>query len=311
MMKTEKWNKKLLIGVLTVLVCIFLGCTKKDALILTEEYGQEEAAAGDAKGLIGENAAEDQLKSNTMTDVGMAETGQINADDVSGKTEADQVKSGNMSNADKAKTSTGAEAEKLSDAELLSGAGILAEAEPLSGVALLSEESAKQAEAEEKLLVHICGAVNKPGVYEFKKGDRICQAIEMAGGFAEDAAEDFLNQAQRLEDGMKLCIPTTEEAKEALEEEDAREFLSYAEENSVGEQGQVLEAAEGDSLININTATEELLCTLPGIGSSKAKSIIAYRTEKGSFQTIEDIMKVEGIKEGMFAKIKDKISVRG
>ena len=63
------------------------------------------------------------------------------------------------------------------------------------------------------------------------------------------------------------------------------------------------------SLVNINTAGEDLLCTLSGVGSSRAKSIIAYREQNGAFKKIEDIMNVEGIKDGLFQKIKDSITV--
>lgn len=153
------------------------------------------------------------------------------------------------------------------------------------------------------LFVHICGAVKNPGVYEFSEGDRIYQAVETAGGFTKEAATDFLNQAQKLTDGMKLYIPTKEEAGQAIAEGGSEEsFVSY-------EGGLTGSQDAADDLININTASEELLCTLPGIGSGKAKSIVAYRTEQGNFAAIEDIMKVEGIKEGLFEKIRDRITV--
>ena len=74
-------------------------------------------------------------------------------------------------------------------------------------------------------------------------------------------------------------------------------------------QGISLQAQEQTGLVNINTAGEKELCTLAGIGSSKAKSIIAYREANGTYDRIEDIMKVEGIKEGLFAKIRDDITV--
>ena len=61
--------------------------------------------------------------------------------------------------------------------------------------------------------------------------------------------------------------------------------------------------------MNLNTATEEQLMTLPGIGQAKAKSIIAWREENGNFSKIEDLMEIEGIKEGVFSKIKDSIKV--
>lgn len=146
------------------------------------------------------------------------------------------------------------------------------------------------------IMVHICGAVNWPGVYELTEGDRVYHAIERAGGFTGDADEDYLNQAGKVSDGIRIYIPTKEETSKmqvsALEQE-------------MG----LIPGAESDGLVNINTATQEELCSLPGIGEGKAKSIIAYRQEKGGFSSIEDIMNVEGIKEGLFVKIRDKITV--
>ena len=152
-------------------------------------------------------------------------------------------------------------------------------------------------------VVHICGAVVHPGVYTLEEKSRVYQAIDRAGGFLEDADADFLNQADFLSDGMKLYVPTKEEVKAAGE---------LPKWQDVGKNtGSAVEAdrEKEDSLVNINTAGEELLCTLPGIGSSKAMGIISYREKNGSFRQIEDIMNVEGIKEGLFQKIRDKITV--
>lgn len=142
-------------------------------------------------------------------------------------------------------------------------------------------------------VVHICGAVRLPGVYTLEAGSRIYQAIEAAGGFTEDAGEDYLNQADPVSDGMKIYVPTLEEIEETRWQQISGQAVSD----------------EGKGLVNINTADEELLCTLSGVGSSRAKSIIAYREKHGSFQKIEDIMNVEGIKDGLFQKIKDSITV--
>ena len=142
-----------------------------------------------------------------------------------------------------------------------------------------------------------------PGVYTLEEKSRVYQAIDRAGGFLEDADADFLNQADFLSDGMKLYVPTKEEVKAAGE---------LPKWQDVGKNtGSAVEAdrEKEDSLVNINTAGEELLCTLPGIGSSKAMGIISYREKNGSFRQIEDIMNVEGIKEGLFQKIRDNISV--
>ena len=149
--------------------------------------------------------------------------------------------------------------------------------------------------SEEKLVVHICGAVQSPGVYFLDAGSRLYQAVDAAGGFLEEAGEEYLNLADTLSDGQKIYVPTILEAKEEKLSKERKE------DNVTG--------LVNDSKININTASAELLCTLPGIGSSKAESIIGYREVYGIFESTEDIMRVEGIKEGLFRKIKDKITV--
>lgn len=164
------------------------------------------------------------------------------------------------------------------------------------------EENTIQALKEEVLVVHICGAVNEPGVYELPEGSRIYQAVLAAGGFCEEADRDFLNQAQVIGDGSRIYVPTKEEA--ALADEGMQEFISNGMESADEEHDMT-----NGGLININTASKEELCNLSGIGSGKAESIINYRRENGNFRTIEEIMNVEGIKDGLFQKIKDKITV--
>jgi competence protein ComEA len=139
------------------------------------------------------------------------------------------------------------------------------------------------------VFVYICGAVANPGVYELTGGSRICDALDAAGGFSEDAGTTYLNLAEFVSDGQKIYVPTQEELTVELAAEE--------------------EAAADDGRININTASKEQLVTLPGIGDAKADSIIAYRTEHGAFSTIEEIMEIPGIKEAVFSKIKDFISV--
>ncbi len=138
-------------------------------------------------------------------------------------------------------------------------------------------------DTEEEIFVHVCGAVQSEGVYELPKGSRIFEAIEKAGGFREDAATTEINQAEVLEDGMKVYVPTVAEILEM----------------QVKKSGKV----------NINQASKEELMTLPGVGESKAESIIQYREENGSFKRIEDIMQIVGIKEGLYEKIKEFIQV--
>lgn len=178
---------------------------------------------------------------------------------------------------------SGKEAVLLEDSDLVREQGL---DEEKTGFPAAEKESAKRVE-ESTLFVHICGEVEKPGVYELPEGSRVYEAVEEAGGFTEDAAADYVNLAQILEDGWKIEIPSKEGQTEV--------FAGIAD----------------DGRVDINTAAKEELLTLPGIGESRAESIIAYREKSGGFSRIEDIMKVEGIKEGMFAKMKDKICVRG
>ncbi|MDF2889633.1 MAG: competence protein ComEA helix-hairpin-helix repeat protein [Lacrimispora sp.] len=141
--------------------------------------------------------------------------------------------------------------------------------------------------------VHICGEVVSPGVYELEEGSRIFQAVAVAGGFTENAAADTLNMAEQIKDGMKIQVPDQEEAKRLLDQgTSARGSLP-----------------EGRRQVNLNTAGKEELMTLRGVGDAKADDIIRYRESHGGFQKIEDIMKISGIKEAAFQKIKDDITV--
>ena len=126
-----------------------------------------------------------------------------------------------------------------------------------------------------------------PGVYELAANSRIVVAIEAAGGFTVDAANEAINLAEPLKDGMQIYVPSKEEVKEAS----------------------VLKERADNGLVNINKATEEELCTLPGIGSSKAISIVKHREEHGLFQSKEDIRNVSGIGDGLYAQIEDKIYI--
>ena len=150
----------------------------------------------------------------------------------------------------------------------------------------------------ETLYVHVCGAVNAPGVYELKTDARIYEALEAAGGMTEDAAADWINQAEALSDGERIYVPTQEETEESAQSVSGR----WADPN--GNAG-----GSVSDKININTAAKEELMTLSGIGASKAESILKYRQEHGNFQIIEELKKIEGIKEGVFNKIKDDRTV--
>ena len=148
------------------------------------------------------------------------------------------------------------------------------------------------------IYVHICGAVNQPGVYCLSGNARVFELVESAGGFTEDAAQWCVNMASKLSDGEQLIVPTKEQAESG--------------EWTVGTQGKPgggTEEPEG-ARIDLNTASKEQLMTLPGIGESKAEAILSYRETKGGFASIEELKNVDGIKDGTFSKLKDFITVR-
>ena len=155
---------------------------------------------------------------------------------------------------------------------------------------ITTEAAETETTGEEKaasIWVYVCGEVRDPGVYELPEGSRITDAVEAAGGMTGDAAETYLNLAETLSDGQKIEVPSVEMA-EALEEAAAQDT---------------------SGLVNLNRATEAELMTLSGIGESKAKEIIRYRESRGGFQKPEDLMNIPGIKEGVYNKIRDQITV--
>lgn len=148
------------------------------------------------------------------------------------------------------------------------------------------------------VLVHICGEVRTPGVYELTADSRICDVLLLAGGFTADADTEAVNMAAGIEDGMQIVIPT---------ETDRTQEMTG---NSSDRTGETAAGKTESQLVNINTADKETLMSLPGIGAGKAEAVIAYREAGGVFKDIKDIMLVDGIKEGVYAKIKDKICVK-
>lgn len=157
------------------------------------------------------------------------------------------------------------------------------------------EESDKtmkvQEDGEDEIFVHVCGEVAHPGVYSLRAGSRLYEVIEAAGGMTDAAAGESLNQAAWAEDGQQIYVPSKEEVMQ--------------ERTVQGTESQNLD----DGKINLNTASKEELMTLNGIGEAKATAIITYREEHGGFQTVEELMEVEGIKEGVFNKVKDQIKI--
>ena len=166
-----------------------------------------------------------------------------------------------------------------------------------------------------RLYVYVCGAVICPGVYELDANDHIIDAINAAGGVREDAGDNYLNLAGSLSDGMKIYVPTSDELAAAAYDALSRKFGSgetdadFTEDLTGDSSGAALadEGSTSGGKININTADLAALMTLPGIGSSKAEKIIAYREANGKFKSPSDIMLVDGIKNGLYDKVKDLI----
>ena len=158
----------------------------------------------------------------------------------------------------------------------------------------VSNKAVKDAEAKEEILiVDVSGAVASPGVFELSGDARVQDAIERAGGLADDADLSTLNRAASLADGQKIYVPRQGEAASVA--------------------GAVVGAGDGapgvSSLVNINTADETALDALPGVGPSTAAAIIEDRNANGPFASVEDLMRVSGIGEKKFEKLKSAICV--
>lgn len=135
--------------------------------------------------------------------------------------------------------------------------------------------------------VYVCGAVRKPGVYALTSGSRVIAAIEAAGGFLPDAAREAVNLAKVVTDESQITVPDITQ-QELMVREESRERLGY---------------------INLNTATVDELCTLSGIGETRAQAILAYRREIGGFRDITQLLEVSGIGESLFDNIKGNIYI--
>lgn len=157
---------------------------------------------------------------------------------------------------------------------------------------------------EENITVHIIGEVKYPGVVVLKEGSRVVDAIEAAGGETDDADLNSLNLAYMLNDGEKIYVPNKQETKD--------ENKNYIEEGggtNISQAGTDQNNSKNEK-ININTAGEDELMKITGIGESTAKKIIEYRNQNGRFKTIEDIKKIPGIGDSKYNNMKEEIRVK-
>lgn len=280
----------------TLILCgtLFLtgltGCKSREAQFLIEGL-QEAKAEVDAESSEEKTSGK---KSKKDTDEKKADTEDRQND---GGNSAESRKKQAESDGSDAGNGTGSDSGKhTSDADIDNGSEAV------------SDKEMQQA----MIYVDVCGAVANPGVFQLAAGSRVFQAIEAAGGYLPEAALTCVNRAGVLTDGQQLYILTQEEMErqgldpaEMAKASDGQMNGSAGTGQNTGMAAQV----QQDNRININTADEAQLTTLTGIGATRAQAIIAYREENGPFAAIEDIMNVQGIKEGTFAKIKDEIVV--
>ena len=165
----------------------------------------------------------------------------------------------------------------------------------------IENETKEEKNEEKRIKVHVDGCVVKPGIVEIEEGARISDAIEKAGGLTDEANISKINLAYILEDGIKIHIPSHTETEEEKNMEE--NYLT-------GENESQTTSKKTSGKININTASQAELQTLPGIGDSTAQKIINYRGENGKFSSIEDIKNVKGIGQSKYETIKDLITAK-
>lgn len=155
-----------------------------------------------------------------------------------------------------------------------------------------SESTIETTNGSYTLLVDIKGAVNSPGVYEIQDGDRMQDAIQLAGGLSKEADDRQINLSEKVADQQLIYIP---KKGEKLTEQSQGQQQNNSEQTS--------------EKVNLNTADKTQLQTLSGIGEKKAEEIINYREENGRFKTINDLTKVTGIGEKTVEKLKNSITI--
>ena len=280
----------------TLILCgtLFLtgltGCKSREAQFLIEGL-QEAKAEVDAESSEEKTSGQ---KSKKDTDEKKADTedrqndGGSSAESRKKQAESDDSDAGNGTGSDSGKHTSDVDIDNGSEA--------------------VSDKEMQQA----MIYVDVCGAVANPGVFQLAAGSRVFQAIEAAGGYLPEAALTCVNRAGVLTDGQQLYILTQEEMERQGRDPVEMAGASDGQMNGSAGTGQntgMTAQVQQDNRININTADEAQLTMLTGIGATRAQAIIAYREENGPFAAIEDIMNVQGIKEGTFAKIKDEIVV--
>lgn len=156
------------------------------------------------------------------------------------------------------------------------------------------KEKLQDIQQEEKIYIHVAGAVNNPGVYALNKGARIEDILKLADPTIDADIDRYLNRAALLQDSDKIYVPYKEE---------------LANQSNTGNTLPIASTSNLNDKISINRATEKELENLTGIGPTRAKAIVQYRTDNGAFKKIEDLMEVKGIGPAIFENLKNEISL--
>lgn len=175
------------------------------------------------------------------------------------------------------------------------------DAAPLDGGTATQAQTVEQS----SIAVYVSGAVNKPGVVTLPAGSRAVDAVNACGGVLPTADPDKINMAQELKDGEQLRVPERAQVATASGATGAAATGTA----TAGSASGATSASPAGGLVNINTASEQELDTLPGIGPAMAKRIIEYRTTEGGFKKLEDIKNIKGIGDAKYNKLKDKICI--
>lgn len=152
-----------------------------------------------------------------------------------------------------------------------------------------------------EIAVHITGEVKKQGLIYLKEGSRVADAIEKAGGETKNADLSQINLAYVLQDGQKIYVPNKNEK--------ISQYITEDSGNNDTERSNTSNSSKEDKKVNINTANQSELDSLPGIGPSIAQKIIEYREENGNFKNIEELQNVKGIGDAKYEEIKDRVTV--
>lgn len=173
------------------------------------------------------------------------------------------------------------------------------ETSPKEDISLPSSSQQKSEEktdsSQEKIMVDVKGAVRQAGVYELPVGSRVYDAVQKAGGMTDEANSQSVNLVQKLEDESIVYV--------AKNGEEVAPVASA----SAGATGGEKQSKDGK--VNLNTATEAELQTISGIGQKRAQDIIAYREEKGKFQSVDELKNVSGIGQKTLEKLKEHVTV--